>query len=168
MERIFSLGAEKVAINSEAFVNLDLIRQAARRFGSQSIVGSVDVKKNMLGRYEVWVRGGTVNAHLNPVEYAQKLEDAGAGELFLNSIDRDGTMMGYDLALIRSVTRAVRIPVVAIGGAGSVDDLVAAVHEGGASAAGAGAMFVFHGKHRAVLITYPDRDLLNQKLHSCS
>jgi len=164
IERIFSLGAEKVALNTAAAKNPAFVSEAARRFGSQSIIGSIDVRTTLLGKYEVVTRCGTENLKMSPVAYARHLESSGVGEIFLNSIDRDGTMKGYDLDLVRQVAAAVCIPVVAVGGAGSVDDMVAAIRQSGASAAGAGSLFVFQGKHRAVLITYPERELLERKL----
>ena len=120
-----------------------------------SLVVSLDVKKNWRGTYELVTRGGRKSTGLDPVKFAVEMEKHGAGELLLNSIDRDGTMQGYDVESIRQVSRAVSIPVVACGGARTVQDLTAAVKEGGASAAAAGSMFVFQGPHRAVLINFP-------------
>jgi cyclase len=153
---LFNTGIEKVIINSHAAENPSLIREAARIYGSQSIVVSVDVKKSFLGGYSAFIHGGTRNTKRDPARYAKEMENLGAGEIFLNSIDRDGTMQGYDLELIKMVSRAVSIPVIACGGAGSVEDFASAVRKGEASAVSAGSMFVFQGKHRAVLITYPD------------
>ncbi len=155
VERLLKLGLEKIVVNSVAFSNPDLVRQAAKAFGSQSILVSMDVKRGLLGRCLVYVNGGAVNTGLDPVSYARRAEDLGAGELFVTSIDRDGTMMGYDLELVSRVANCVQIPVIACGGAGSLSDLVAVIKEGGASAASAGSLFVFHGKYRAVLISYP-------------
>jgi len=152
---ILSLGFEKVSINSYAVENPSFIRAAADLFGSQSIVVSIDVKKNPLGKYRVFTHSGRKNTGLDPVRFAMEMDTVGAGELFLNSIDRDGTMQGYDIELIRRVSDAVSIPVVACGGAGSVNDLGDAVKRGGASAVAAGSLFVFQGRHRAVLINYP-------------
>jgi cyclase len=123
------------------------------------------VKKNLFGKYRVFTHGGRKASKHDPVEFAVRMQEAGAGELFLNSIDRDGTMQGYDLDLIRRVSAAVSIPVIACGGAGSLDDFAAAVKQGGASAVSAGSLFVFQGKNRAVLITYPSTKVLEQKLN---
>ena len=155
MRRLFTIGIEKVAINTHAAENPDFVREAADIFGSSSVIVSIDVKKRLLGKNEVVTLGGTRRTGRDPVEYAVSMEGQGAGELLLNSVDRDGTMVGYDLDLIRSVSDAVEIPVVACGGAGSIRDLHLAIRDGGASAAAAGSIFVFHGPHRAVLITYP-------------
>lgn len=155
MKTLFSLGIEKVALNSYAVENSTFVRAAADLFGSQSVIVSIDVKKSLLGKYKVFTHCGTVSTGLEPVKFAVEMEKQGAGELLLNSIDRDGMMQGYDLELIKQVSAAVGIPVVACGGAGKVQDLGEAVKSGGASAAGAGSIFVFQGPHRAVLISYP-------------
>lgn len=158
MKALFSIGMEKVIINSCAVSDQKLIEKAADQFGSQSVVVSIDVKKDWLGRYRVFIDGGRTNTGLDPVKHAVNITARGAGELFLTSIDRDGTFNGYDLELIRNVTSQVDVPVVACGGAKTVADLGKAVNEGGASAAAAGSMFVFQGPHRAVLISYPSPD----------
>ena len=162
--RILKLGVEKVVFNTIAWKEPAVLRAASREFGAQAVVASIDVRRKLFGRYEVYVDGGTRAMGVDPVEYAQRLEDTGVGEIFLTSIDRDGTMMGYELELIAKVTEAVGVPVIAAGGAGSVHDFGVAVREGGADAVAAGAMFVFHGPHRAVLITYPGRDELEREL----
>jgi imidazole glycerol-phosphate synthase subunit HisF len=156
MEKLFNLGVEKVSLNSIIFKNRSLIQEAAKLFGSQSIVVSMDVKKGFFGKYEVYTLSGRKNTKQDPVTLAKEVEDMGAGELLLNSIDRDGTMQGYDIQLLQKVTKAVSIPVIAVGGAGNINHFAEAVGQGGASAVAAGSMFVFHGKHRAVLITYPE------------
>jgi imidazole glycerol-phosphate synthase subunit HisF len=155
VKTILNLGVEKVAINSYAVENPSFIQAAADFAGSQSVVVSIDVKKSFLGRYEVFSHSRKKATGLDPVKFAVEMERMGAGELFLNSIDRDGTMQGYDLELIKQVSGAVSIPVVACGGARTVTDLGEAVNRSGASAAAAGSMFVFYGPHRAVLINFP-------------
>jgi cyclase len=162
VKRLVGLGAEKVVVDSAAVARPALVREAAEVVGSQSLVVAIDVKRSLLGRYEVVTRSGTRRTGLDPVAWAQQAESLGAGEILVNSVDRDGTMKGYDVALLRKVTGAVRVPVVACGGAGGLGDLRAAVVEGGASAVAAGSLFVFHGRHRAVLITYPDHRELEQ------
>jgi cyclase len=160
--KILSIGCEKVIVNSIASENPEFVRNAANVFGSQSVVVSIDVKKNLFGRYEVWTHCATKNTGQDPVSYARRMEGLGAGELFLCSIDRDGVMKGYDIDLIKQISTAVAIPIVACGGAGTVEDLGTAIFQGKASAVAAGSMFVFHGKHRAVIITYPDPEQLNK------
>ncbi|QGA49111.1 AglZ/HisF2 family acetamidino modification protein [Pseudomonas brassicacearum] len=158
-QKIFSLGIEKIALNSAALADIELLRQIADQFGSQSVVCSMDCKKSLLGRYSVYSQAGMKDTKVSPIEWARKAEAAGAGEIFLNSIDRDGMMQGYDIPLIKSVVAAVDIPVIACGGAGSIADLNEPFEKAGVSAVAAGSFFVFHGKHKAVLISYPD---LNQ------
>lgn len=154
-------GADRVAVNTAAIETPELITEGAERFGRQCMVVSIDVRKDATGRYAVHTHAGTHDTGLDPVETAQRMEEAGAGEIFLTSIDQDGTMEGYDIPLIRSVADAVSIPVIACGGAGSVEHLAEAVYEGHASAVAAGAFFLFYGRRRTVLITYPkDEDLI--------
>lgn len=158
-QKIFALGIEKIALNTAALDDIELLRKIADQFGSQSVVCSMDCKKSLLGRYSVYSQAGMKDTKVSPIEWARKVEAAGAGEIFLNSIDRDGVMQGYDIPLIKSVVAAVDIPVIACGGAGSIADLNEPFEKAGVSAVAAGSFFVFHGKHKAVLISYPD---LNQ------
>jgi cyclase len=157
IQRIITLGVEKVVLNSilNSPQGLPLVREAANQFGSQAIVASLDVKKNWLGQLQVVTHHGTRVFKGSVIELAKSLEAAGAGELLLNSISRDGTGEGYDLEVLKRVSEAVSIPVIACGGAGTLDHLRRAVREGGASAVSAGSMFVFHGKLRGVLINFP-------------
>jgi len=155
VSRLCSLGVEKIAINTHAVEHPEFVRAAADLVGSSSVIVSMDVKRDIWGRYRVSTGGGRNPTRLDPARHAAHMEQHGAGEILLNSVDRDGTMNGYDLELIRLVSQAVSIPVVACGGAGSVEDLAAAVRQGGAAAAAAGSLFVFNGPHRAVLISYP-------------
>ncbi len=157
MTEIYRLGIEKIAINSFAAEHPEFIQAAADRFGSQSVVVSIDVKKTFWGKYEVRTHGGRKRTGRDPVEYALEMERRGAGEILLTSIDRDGTMAGYDVELIRQVSSAVTIPVIACGGSGSVQNFGHAVREGGAAAVAAGSMVVYHGRNRAVLINFPTR-----------
>jgi imidazole glycerol-phosphate synthase subunit HisF len=155
MDKIIKSGAEKIIINTRAFLQKNFINDAVRQFGSSTIAVSIDVRKEFLKGNIVYIKGGTQSTGKNPVDYAKEIENEGAGEILINSIDRDGMMEGYDIELIKSISQAVRIPIIACGGAGKLSDFSLAVKEGGASAAAAGSFFVFHGKRRAVLITYP-------------
>lgn len=167
MRRLFKAGFEKISLNSEAMRNPDLIRTAAREFGSQSVIIAIDFRRKMLGRCEVFINGGRQGTGMDPVTVAKRAADLGAGEIFLNAIDRDGMMAGYDLEITRQVADAIAIPLVACGGAGSLRHFHDAIHQGGASAAAAGSFFVFVGKHHAVLITYPAyRDLVKEVYHA--
>ena len=137
---------------------LKLIKELAERFGSSTIVGSIDVKKNWLGKEHVLIKSGTEKIPYTPVEWAKELEMKGVGEIIINSIDRDGEMKGYDFDLISKISNAVSVPVIAAGGARNNNDFHKAIKVCGASAAAAGALFVYYGKHRAVLITYPSEE----------
>ena len=163
---LLSIGIEKVILNTAAIKNPALIRAAAAYAGSQAVVVSLDVKKGALGRAEVYSHAGRRATGLDPLRQAKAMEALGAGELFMNSVDLDGTMQGYDLGLIRRITDAVSIPVVACGGAGSLQDLIDVIRIGGASAAAAGSLFVFQGPHRAVLISYPSQAEIADLLES--
>jgi len=155
IERIIKSGAEKIIINTQAFLEKNFLKEAVHEFGSSTIAVSIDVKKEFHKGNIVYIKGGTQSTGITPVTYAKEIENAGAGEILINSIDRDGVMEGYDIELIKSISQSIRIPIIACGGAGKLSDFRSAVKEGGASASAAGSFFVFHGKRRAVLITYP-------------
>lgn len=154
IDRLLALGTEKVVINTAATSNPSLISKATSRIGSSSVVVSIDVRRGLLGRRTVYAEGGRRSTGKSPEIHAREVQELGAGEIILGSIDRDGEMSGYDLDLIEEVSHSVSLPVVALGGAGSLKDMQLASKRG-ASAAAAGSMFVFKGKHRAVLISYP-------------
>lgn len=159
VERIISLGVEKVAISTAAVRNPSLIREAARRVGGQSIVAVIDVRKaGILRRHEVFTENGSRASGLDPVQHARHMESLGAGEILVNSIDRDGQMKGYDLELITKVREAVHLPLSVLGGAGSIQDIQSLIGRFGIIGAAAGSLFVFKGKYRAVLINYPGLD----------
>ena len=162
IEKLFRIGVEKVIINSGAFHNPQLICDASQLAGSQSVVVSMDVKKTLLGGYEVFVENGRVRTKQTPIEYAKKMQNLGAGELIVCAIDREGVANGYDIKLLEMVSKAVEIPVIASGGAGKLQDFSDAVNQAYISGVAAGSMFVFHGKHKAVLITYPEYSELEQ------
>jgi cyclase len=159
VKRLLAMGVEKIVLNTSAVENPSLIRAAADYAGSQAVVISMDVKKTLFGKYEIFTRSGKKGTGLDPVQFAVEMEKQGAGEILVNSIDRDGTMQGYDLELIRRVADSVTVPVVACGGAGNIQHLAEAIRAG-ASAAGAGSMFVFQGPLRGVLISYPAQEEL--------
>lgn len=162
MNKLLRLGVEKVSINAYAIENPDFIKKAAQNVGSQSVVASIDVKQDSSGKHWVFdYRNGTTT-ELDPVAFAILMEKNGAGEILLNSVDKDGTFAGYDISIVRKVSRSVSIPVIALGGAGKIQDFVEAVKVGGVSAVAAGSFFVFHGPHRAVLITYPTKEELKK------
>lgn len=164
VQRVFALGFEKVVIDTAAYTSPQLIRDAVAIYGSQSIVGCVDVRRTLLGRYELSSHAGKSKQSIGLIEHVRALERLGVGEIIVNSVDRDGTQSGYDLKLIREVSSSVSVPVVACGGASGIEDFADAVNEAGASAVAAGSLFVFVGPHRAVLINYPDRAELTRVL----
>lgn len=161
---ILAIGFEKIVINSAAYKKPELISEIADHSGSQSVVGSIDVKKNLWGTYQIYSHDGTIKEHQNPVEWAIELEKRGAGELLVTSMDKDGTWSGYDLDIIRRISNAVRIPVIANGGAGQVEHLRQAVHQANASAVALGSMVVYQQKGMGVLVSFPDRYKLENSL----
>lgn len=164
IQQIISLGVEKVALSSAVVQNPSLVTEAAERVGSQSIVVVMDVKKIGAGRgYELHTHSGSKATGLRPEVFARQMEDLGAGEIVINSIDRDGVMKGYDLDLVALVREATTLPLSVLGGAGSLKDIAALIQSFGIIGAAAGSLFVFKGVYRAVLINYPkraDKDLL--------
>lgn len=161
VQRLFKSGVEKIILNSVCFSNPDLIRTISNNFGKQSVTICIDVKKDVSGNPKVFRNSGKNNTGLDPVHFAIQMEELGAGELIINSIDRDGTYLGYDYNLIRKISNAVFIPVIALGGGGKISDLKKAL-EHGASAVSAGSLFTFYGKLKAVLINYPSRQELEE------
>jgi cyclase len=157
IKAVIAAGAEKVVINTKASIEPDFIRAASETFGSSTIVVCIDVKKKLLGREQTWISGGNKPTGIDPVDFAQEIENKGAGEIIIQSIDCDGTMNGYDIQLIRKISQAVRIPVVALGGAGNIEHLKLAYREGYANGLAAGSMFVYHGARNGILINYPEK-----------
>ena len=158
IRELLAAGAEKVVINTSAGRDPDFVRRAADEFGSSTIVVCMDVKKKWLGTERVWISNGTKALGYEPVDYARLMQEKGAGELIVQSIERDGMMNGYDIELLRSISAAVSIPVIAMGGAGTIDDLREAYQEGTATAVAAGSMFVYRDRRRGVLINYPQKE----------
>jgi imidazole glycerol-phosphate synthase subunit HisF len=156
IKAIIGAGAEKVVINTKAALEPDFIHSASETFGSSTIVVCIDVKKKILGKEQTWIFGGSKPTGMDPVEFAQQVEEKGAGEIIVQSVDRDGTMNGYDIPLIRKISEAVRIPVVALGGAGNIGHMKQVFLEGYANGLAAGSMFVYHGARNGILINYPE------------
>lgn len=158
IQRIVSLGVEKVAVSSAAIHDPTLLSEAAKRVGSQSVVAVMDVKKNPTnGNHEVWTHNGSRATGKSPLEFARQAESLGAGEVVVNSIDDDGVMKGYDLALARTIRESIALPLTVLGGAGSLKDIRELIDTFGIIGAAAGSLFVFKGIYRAVLINYPNR-----------
>ena len=159
---ILSVGVEKVIINTSALKNPNLIKEASEKFGSSTIVVSIDYKNNFFGKLSVYSVNGTKKEKFGPIELALKMQELGAGEIMFNSISRDGTMEGYDIELLERAVKQLKIPVIACGGAGKISDLSEVIKKANVSAAAAGSLFVFYGPHKAVLINYPDSKTLKQ------
>lgn len=164
-KEIFQAGVEKIILGTSAFYNPTLVNEISAMAGSQSVVVSIDYKKNWFGQSRAYIRGGEKSAMVTPLVYAKQMEALGAGEILLQNIEREGTLKGYDLEVIREVSGAVNIPVVASGGASSINDFVKAIQVG-ASAVAAGYMFIYKGPNRAVLINYPGVQLLSDNLYN--
>lgn len=162
IREIICAGAEKVVINAKASMDPDFIKQASETFGSSTIVVCIDVRKKLFGKEQTWIYNGTISSGFSPVEFAQLMEEKGAGEIIIQSIECDGIMKGYDIQLIRKISETVSIPVVALGGAGNITHLRQAFFEGYANGLAAGSMFVYHGARNGVLINYPNKtEILN-------
>jgi cyclase len=162
--QIMSIGFEKIVVNSEAYKNKLLITQLMDHFGAQAVIGSIDVKKNLWGKYVVYVKDGSEKINVGPVEWAQEMQLLGAGEILLTSMDRDGTWSGFDVELTRKVTEAVSIPVIANGGAGNTSHISEVVKNGHASAVSLGSMVVYQKKEMGVLVNFPDKVELEKTL----
>jgi cyclase len=154
-QRIFSLGVEKIALSSAVIENPQLITKIAEKVGNQSVVVVLDIKKKLFGGYQLYTHNGTKNHSIDPFKFALTVENLGAGELVINSIDNDGLMKGYDIPLIEKFRNIVNLPITALGGAGSLEDIGELIKKFGIIGASAGSLFVFKGVYKAVLINYP-------------
>lgn len=161
---VFSLGFEKIILNSSSLSIPSLVTAISRVYGSQSVVVAIDVRKNFWGKYEVFSHSGTLNHRISPVEWVKRVENLGAGEILLTSIDREGTWTGFDTELVRLVSEASSLPVIAHGGAGSIEDIRNAVTCGRASAVALGSMVVYQKKGLGVLVNFPDKNLLEKAI----
>jgi cyclase len=157
IKAVITAGAEKVVLNTSAGRDPEFVKAASEEFGSSTIVICIDVKRTLFGGERAWILGGSRATRFSPVDFAKLMEDKGAGELIVQSIEKDGTMEGYDIDLIRSISQAVSIPVVALGGAGRIEDLVEGYRYGFANGLAAGSLFIYQDRRRGVLINYPQR-----------
>lgn len=155
-ELIFNLGFEKLILNYSIFDNPELIKSLTKKYGSQAVVGSMDVKKDLFGKYKVYTLSGRKKIHNHPVEWAKYIETLGCGEILLTNIDKEGTWDGFDLELIKSISNNVSIPVICHGGAGSIKDVKEAINYGNASAVALGSLVLYQKKNMGVLINLPD------------
>lgn len=170
-QRIFSLGVEKVALSSAAIQDPDLVTRIAERVGTQSAVVVLDVKKKLFGGYEVVTHNGKKSTGKNPFELAALFQKKGAGEIVINSVDMDGQMKGYDMALAEKVRKEITLPLTILGGAGKLEDIGELIQKFGIIGASAGSLFVFRGAYKAVLISYPtneEKKRLIEKSYSAS
>lgn len=163
-EKIFNIGYEKVVVNTAALNNPSLIREISNVFGNQSVIVSIDARQNLFRKYDVFSHAGTVNTKKDPVEWAKEAESQGAGEILITNISREGTWKGFDIDLIKKISDAVTVPVIAHGGAGTVSDIVDAVKDGNASAVALGSLVVFQNKGMGVLVNFPQDQALDELL----
>ena len=159
IQEIIASGAEKVVINTHA-LKPEFIREAADTFGSSTIVVCIDVKKKFLRKTQSWVMSGENSTGYDPVDFARMMQDNGAGELIVQSIEKDGMMQGYDIPLIKAVSEAVTIPVIALGGSGNLSHMKKAFTEAYANGLAGGSMFVYHGARKGILINYPEKEAI--------
>lgn len=160
IQKIFSLGAEKVSLNTAARKTPELIKEAVELFGSQSIVATVDIKRNFFGKQLVYDHIQKKTLKISLVDHIKYLESLGVGEIMINDVDKDGMLSGYDLEMLSEARLGCKVPLIACGGAGSLEDFKKAKEIANVSAVAAGSFFVFQGKHKAVLITYPNYQIL--------
>ena len=156
-QKIFGLGIEKIALSNAVIQDPQLVTKIAERVGSQSVIVVLDIKKKLLGGYEVYTHNGKKSTGINPIKFAKELENLGAGEIIINSIDQDGVMNGYDLNLIDKIAEVISIPLTVLGGAGSLSDIEKVINRYGVIGVAAGSLFVFKGPYKAVLINYPNQ-----------
>jgi cyclase len=161
-QRIFSLGIEKIALSSAIIENPQLVTQIAERVGSQSVIVVLDVKKKLLGGYEIYTHNGKKSTGINLIKFAKQIELLGAGEIIINSIDQDGVMKGYDMNLIDKIAESISIPLTVLGGGGSLADIEKVIDKHGVIGVAAGSLFVFKGPYKAVLINYPTQEEKNK------
>jgi cyclase len=155
MKRIYSLGVEKISLSSQAVLNPNLIKQASNLFGNQSVIVTVDIKKDLWGNSKVFIYNGVKNTKLDPIEFIKEMELLGAGELVINSCDYDGVMKGYDIDFLKLIKSSVNIPIIALGGAGNLNHIKEVFDTAKVDAVACGSMFVYQGPLKGVLISYP-------------
>lgn len=158
-QQVCALGVEKISISSAALMNPQLIAEIGQRTGNQSVVVTMDVKKNKNGKYDIWTHNGKKNTCINPIDFAFEAERLGAGEIVVNSMDNDGVMKGYDWEIIDLIRNKITLPITALGGAGSLQDISTLIQKYEVIGAAAGSLFVFKGIFKAVLINYPNPDV---------
>lgn len=164
MKKIYSLGVEKISISSASIENPNLIEEASNIFGKQSVIVTVDIKKDLFGNKKVFINNGKKNTKLNPIDFIKKVESLGAGELVINSIDNDGVMNGYDIDLLKEIKSHIKIPIIALGGAGNLSHIKEVFEKANVDAVSCGSMFVYQGPLKGVLINYPPYQKIQELL----
>ena len=162
MKKIYSLGVEKISLSSVSITNPSLITEAKDIFGSQSVIVTIDVKKDFWGKEKVFINNGKKNTKIDILTHCKEMERLGAGEIVINSIDRDGVMKGFDIELLKKIKDEINIPIVALGGAGKYEDISNVFKQTNISAVGVGSMFIYQGALNGVLINYPSYDKLQK------
>lgn len=157
IQRLIGLGAEKVVIGKEAVVNPTFVKNASDSFGASTIVVCIDVKKNIFGKYSVVCENGKLKSNHSPIEFSKLMQSMGAGEIIVQSVDNDGMRNGYDEKVVLEVSKAIHLPIVALGGAGTLDDMQKLYKTVPVSGLGAGSLFLFHEKPNSILINYPEK-----------
>ncbi len=165
MKKIYSLGVEKISISSAAIENPNLIQEAANIFGNQSVIVTVDIKKDFFGKKKVFINNGKKNTKINPVDFIKRVEALGAGEIVVNSIDHDGIMKGYDIELLKEIKSNIKVPVIALGGAGNLNHIKEIFEISKVDAVACGSMFVYQGPLKGVLISYPPYQKIQELLN---
>lgn len=163
-KKIFDIGFEKISINTSSIEKPELITQIANQYGSQAIIVSLDVKKNFFGKKTIRTHSGKKNTKKDPIDWAKELENRGAGEILLTSIDNEGTWNGFDIDIVKQITSNVSIPVIAHGGAGNIEHIKQVVKNAKASAVALGSMVVYQKKDYGVLINFPDKDKIEDAI----
>ena len=164
MKKIYALGVEKVSISSQAVINPNFIKEAAKIFGNQSVIVTIDIKKDFWGKKKVFINNGKKNAKLNPVDFIKQVESLGAGEIVINSCDNDGVMKGYDIELLKEIKLNTKVPVIALGGAGNLNHIKEVFEATKVDAVACGSMFVYQGPLKGVLISYPSYQKIQELL----
>lgn len=164
MKKIYALGVEKISLSSQAVLNPGLLKEAASIFGNQSVIVTVDIKKDFWGKQKVFINNSKKNTKLNPLEFIKKLEELGSGEIVVNSIDNDGVMNGYDVELLKNIKQNSKIPIIALGGAGKLEHIKEVFDIAKVDAVACGSMFVYQGVLKGVLISYPPYEKIQKLL----
>lgn len=164
MKKIYSLGVEKISISSQAVINPNLIKEASSIFGNQSVIVTIDIKKDFLGKKKVFINNGKKNTKINPMDFVKRVETLGAGEIVVNSIDHDGVMKGYDIEFLKEIKSNIKVPVIALGGAGNLNHIKEVFESSNIDAVACGSMFVYQGPLKGVLISYPPYQKIQELL----